>query len=304
MKRPAALNLLRKLCNTLLLGATALSFSILSACHTPPLLRDSPRLPSEALLIDMQVHSAFLSRDVYVRLVVPKKPSKVASLPVVFLLHGAGTTFRDWTNNSDIASLATQDMVLVMPDAAGSYYVNGASHDRYEDFFVRELVPAVHAMEPNAASDRQHTAIAGISRGGFGAVVLALHHPELFSFVGDISGALDLTERSFRYTSPLQSMSMRRTFGPQGSSARRRDDPFLLVPAVRDRALDVYISCGDQDSLLGVNQRFARVLSSHAIPHELHILPGAHNWTTWNEQMPAFESALLHHFNSSGRPGS
>ncbi len=252
--------------------------------------------------MDVTVPSAVLGRDTRVRLVLPMTASSPASLSVVYLLHGAGVTARDWTNNSDIAALAEHNIVLVMPFAEDAFYINEArgSNREYENYFIHELMPAVHSYLPKTATDRKHTAIAGISRGGFGAVVLGLHHPELFSFIGDLSGALDLPQRRFRYTAPLQSLRLERAFGPDGSDIRRDNDPFSLVATWRASATPYFfISCGSKDSLLPVNQRFAALLNAHSVRHEFRIVAGGHDWRSWNEALPSFEAALLTHRNES-----
>lgn len=284
------------------LAAVSWSFMSLTACQTTPPFVDHPRLTPRVQLIDTEFHRTTLGREVNLRLIVPKTIASGLPLSVVYLLHGAGVNFRDWANNSDIAGLAEHNIVLVMPDDESSYYINESARGtpQFEDFFLHEVMPEVHRMQPQSATDREHTAIAGISRGGFGAVVLGLRHPELFSFVGDISGALDLPERRFRYQSPLQSVGMRRAFGPDGSDVRRNYDPFLLVRAVsRSNAPFVFISCGDTDSLLRVNKRFDSLLAEHSLPRELHVVPRGHNWGTWDEQMPVFEASLLSHLGRS-----
>ena len=155
---------------------------------------DRPRLIPAARLIDIEIDSAILSRKIPVRLIVPAAPAPNA--PVVYLLHGAGASFREWSNHSDIATLAASNVILVMPDSADSYYINDARGFRYEDFFFKELVPRIHQQLPYASRDRSRTAIVGISRGGYGAAVYGFHHPEFFSFVGALSGAFDLAERA------------------------------------------------------------------------------------------------------------
>ncbi|HLI76054.1 MAG TPA: alpha/beta hydrolase-fold protein, partial [Acidobacteriaceae bacterium] len=130
----------------------------------------------------------------------------------------------------------------------------------------------------------------------FGAVVLGLHHPDRFSLVGDLSGALDLPERRFRYTAPLQSLRLERAFGAPDSPVRRDNDPFLLLNAATPPSMPAFfISCGDKDSLLAVNERFNSRLARRSLPHEFQVVPGAHNWSTWNEALPMFESAFLAH---------
>jgi putative tributyrin esterase len=261
-----------------------------------PTAPDLPQLTPQVRLTDANFHSAILSREMHLRIVVPATLPQGASLPVIYLLHGAGADYRDWTNHSRIAFFAAQNYVLVMPDEAGAYYINEASgrHRRYEDYFIDEVVPEVHHLVPYASNQRADNAVIGISRGGYGAVVIGLKHPGLFSFVGDLSGAVDFPERHFRWHAPLASLGNRRVFGAVGSPENQGNDPFVLLRKIPvNRAPYFFITCGDKDPLFEPNHRFALALARHHIPSEFHVLHGGHNWSTWTADIPLIESALL-----------
>ena len=48
------------------------------------------------------------------RVILPKDIPAGAKLPPVYLLHGGGGDFREWSNDSDVARFAEQGLVLVM----------------------------------------------------------------------------------------------------------------------------------------------------------------------------------------------
>ncbi len=273
----------------------------LSGCRrgAPVVELDHPQLTPQVRVIDTTVHSSALGRDMPLRIVVPADPALAAhELPVVYLLHGAGTNLHDWTNHSDIASFAAQGFVLVFPDAPGSYYIDDlrSPHNRYEQYLIAEIPAALHAAAPSAMRNPQHTAIVGISRGGYGAAVLGLKHPELFSFIDVISGALDFDRCYFRWSSPFSSRDVQRAFGPAGSTTRRENDPYTLLKTIpREHGPFFFVACGDSDSLLALNQEFSRQLATQNLPHETRFAPGAHNWGFWGGQLPALEAALRTH---------
>ena len=154
---------------------------------------DRPRLTSGVKMIDVTFHSAALNRDMPYRAILPANIAPNQKLPVLYLLHGGGGGFRDWSNYSDVAGYAERGLILVMPEGNSSYYTNSVDRpqDRYEDYIVHDLIADVESRFP-AAIGRAHRAIAGVSMGGFGAVVLALKHPDLFVFAGGLSSALDV----------------------------------------------------------------------------------------------------------------
>jgi len=83
----------------------------------------------------------------------------------------------------------TKPAILVMPDCftslGGSQYVNSSAVGHYEDYLVDEIVPFVDSHFPVTDG---HRGVVGTSSGGFGALHLSMHHPELFSACASVSG--------------------------------------------------------------------------------------------------------------------
>src|SRR5579863_1700006 len=162
------------------MGLCVLLFASCSK-ETPGPPPDHPRLTAKVVMRDVTFHSAALNRDMPYRVVLPANVVPGQKLPVVYLLHGGGGDFHDWTNDSDVAHFADQGLILVMPEGSSSYYVNAAERpqDRFEDYIVKDLLGEVETRFP-AAVGRSNRAIIGNSMGGFGAVNLSLKHPDLF----------------------------------------------------------------------------------------------------------------------------
>jgi S-formylglutathione hydrolase FrmB len=277
----------------------ALVFTLIllpAGCHRPaPLKADHPRLNANVRMTDTTLHSAILHRDMPIRLVAPTKLTP--NMPIVYLLHGAGEDYRNWTNESNIAELAASGVLLAMPEGGNTYYINDAAGVRYEDFFFTELVPEVHRRYPNAATDRTRTAIAGISRGGFAATLYALKHPEMFGYVAGLSSALDLAERKFRWHAPLESLQYRKVFGPVGSPTRLDNDPYVLLRKLPAEQSPIFaLTCGDKDVLLPSNISFDALLVERNLPHTFAVLQGDHNWSLWEPQIAGLQRDLLTYF--------
>jgi putative tributyrin esterase len=256
---------------------------------------DHPRLTSDVVLHDVKFRSAALNREMQYRVVLPASIEPGRKLPVVYLLHGAGGGFRDWSNYSDISRFAEAGLILVMPEGDDSYYMNAAERpqDRYEDYIVQDLAQDAGAKFPTASGRRNH-AIIGVSMGGFGAIKIALSHPDLFAFAGALSPAIDVPRRRFSIRRIQQSQALSSIFGAWGSATRRADDPFLIARSVNPaEAPYLFLACGDAESLLSPNREFAAVLEHQHLRHEFHVAAGGHDWNQWNAQLPALFQAML-----------
>jgi putative tributyrin esterase len=249
------------------------------------------------VLRDVTFHSAALNREMPYRVILPAVIAPNRKLPVVYLLHGNDGGFHDWSNNSDVARYANASLILVMPQGDESYYVNAAERpgNRYEDYLVQDLSADIGARFL-VAMGRANSAIVGVSMGGFGAVKIALSHPEVFAFAGALSPAIDVPRRRFSLRRIQQYRAQSLIFGPWGSDTRRRDDPFFLARSVNaSEAPYLFLSCGEAEGLLLPNREFAEILKERRVGYEFHAVPGGHDWKQWNDQIPSLFQALLQH---------
>lgn len=125
--------------------------------------------------------------------------------PVLYLLHGVGDGQETFTGdtirnfnikdlmNAGIAEKKFGEMIIVMPNEKtnwfGSFYTNSSVTGNWEDFTVKELVDFVDAKYRTIANVSSR-AIAGHSMGGYGAITLAMKHPEVFSVTYGMNSAL------------------------------------------------------------------------------------------------------------------
>ncbi|MBI3913664.1 MAG: esterase [Chloroflexi bacterium] len=92
-----------------------------------------------------------------------------------------------------IAEGKVRPMILVMPDCftriGGSQYINSSATGNYEDHVVKEIVARVD-QKYRTQADRDHRAAMGKSSGGYGSVILAMRHPDVFGLMACHSGDL------------------------------------------------------------------------------------------------------------------
>jgi S-formylglutathione hydrolase FrmB len=123
--------------------------------------------------------------------------------PALYLLHGYQGSHKQWMaggkewNIRDVMDKLIRDskvreMIVVMPDATnrygGSFYTNSVTTGNWEDCVAKDLVAFVDARyrtRPAAAS----RGLAGHSMGGYGALKLAMKHPDQFAAAYGLSSA-------------------------------------------------------------------------------------------------------------------
>ena len=163
---------------------------------------------------NLSVQSKILNMErKYAIYLPPDSEASSRSYPMLYLLHGAGDDQTGWVQFGEIQNITDKaiaegkatPMIIVMPDANTGRrgYANTATGTwLYEDFFFKELMPAVE-KKYRIKAEKRFRAVAGLSMGGGGSFAYALHHPELFSSACPLSaatGPLDLGSQSTNQT--------------------------------------------------------------------------------------------------------
>jgi enterochelin esterase-like enzyme len=218
--------------------------------------------------------------------------------PVVYLLHGYTDNDSAWIQFGEanliadeaIANRAIPPMIIVTPDARVSWYINNYDNSvRYEDFFIREFIPYMESKY-RIRSEKQYRGVAGLSMGGFGALVYTLRHPEMFTACAAFSSAIYTDEETVSKTEERWAEIESRLYGPGLKGKDRITDhyksynPIYLVRSIGAEKLKdvrVYIDCGDDDSLYRGNSTFHILLRDLKIAHEFRVRDGGHTWSYW-----------------------
>ncbi len=219
------------------------------------------------------------------------------SYPVLYLLHGMGGDQANWIDYGDLQQIANNainsgkatPMIIVMPDATSgrSGYFNDIRGDwNYEDFFFQELIPFIekkYRVKPNKVS----RAISGLSMGGGGTFMYALHRPEMFSAAYPISAYIGPTSLEVAKTRwktddlKLSDETIQKYYEQHNAISLINN-----MPDNQKKAVKWYIDCGDDDFLEEGNYLAHRAMITKEIPHEFRINDGGHNWTYWRTALP------------------
>jgi enterochelin esterase-like enzyme len=228
--------------------------------------------------------------------------------PVLYLLHGGGDDQTGWVQFGEVLNIADREilagratpMIIVMPDAntgTRGYFNDLKGEWRYEDFFFEEFMPFVEKTY-RIKGEKRYRAVAGLSMGGGGSFMYALHHPELFSSACPLSAStgpvsLDAAKAW------LEQRNIKGT-DEQIEAYYKKHSALALVEAIPDdqkKAVRWYIDCGDDDFLYEGNSLIHIAMRKKEIPHEFRIHDGGHTWTYWRNALPtvlAFVSDTFH----------
>jgi S-formylglutathione hydrolase FrmB len=246
--------------------------------------------------------SRILGRSVPYCILLPSSydVDKTRRFPILYFLHGLGDNEQmflhsgGWDLLQDLWERSQIGEYLIVTPAGGeSFFIN--SHDgrtRYEDFLVQDFLPFIEAHY-RVRAGRTFRGVAGISMGGFGALHLAFHHPELFGSVSAHSAAVIEKAPAINVADSAERGRLRifgTIFGsPPDRAFWDRVSPLTLARTADLAHVSIYFDCGAQDDY-GFNagaEALDRVLKTRGIPHESHIYPGGHNWAYFAEHLPA-----------------
>ncbi|HXY00433.1 MAG TPA: alpha/beta hydrolase family protein [Candidatus Limnocylindrales bacterium] len=247
------------------------------------------------------IRSKILSRPVSYCVVLPPSfdADKTRRFSILYFLHGLGDNEQffvhsgAWNLTEDMREKGElKDFLIATPDGGASFYINSKDgKDRYEDFLLREFFPFIEKRY-RVSPGRGHRAIAGVSMGGYGALHLALRHPQVFISVSAHSAAL--IEKLPVFLGPTPNSPRVRILGgvfgsPPDFAFWDSNSPIVLARIAALSGLKIYLDCGEQDDY-GFDSGAAaldKILAGRRIPHEYHLYPGRHDPAYFGEHLPA-----------------
>lgn len=203
---------------------------------------------------------------------LPPGYSKDNKYPVFYLLHGKGGNEKNWSTagKADVildnlyADKKIVPMLVVMPN--GTVPSPGKTKDftsGFENELLKDVIPTVEARY-SVRTDRESRAVAGLSMGGGQALRIGLKHIDKFAWIGGFSSAI---------------------FG----KANLGSDPAEVSKQVRV----LWVSCGDTDTLMKMNQTFRASLEQQKVPHIWHVDSGGHTFPVWRNDLYLFSQLLF-----------
>jgi S-formylglutathione hydrolase FrmB len=216
---------------------------------------------------------------------LPPGFTRTSRYPVIYLLHGmpgSPSEYISGTNLADFADIAiaggsVRPFIAVMPAAGSRPKYNGEWGGVWEKGLIEKTVPWVDASLPTIAT-AQGRVIAGLSAGGYGAIDIALRHPDTFGAAESWSG----------YFMPLLDGPFKQATAAELAS----HDPTLLVRSeqqvLRRNGLRFFVSSGPSHSHWFKESEtvaFARELHAVGLPVTMRLYSSLRG--EWVDQLDA-----------------
>ncbi len=245
------------------------------------------------------IKSKILKKDVRYTIYLPfDYDSSTRYYPIVYLLHGYTDNDMGWIQFGEANMLADEaiakreipSMIIAMPDAGVSWYINNFDNSvRYEDFFFEEFIPYIESKY-RIRSEKRYRGIAGLSMGGFGTLVYSLKHPEMFAACAPFSAGINTDAEIINMDQSSWDQIFAILYGPGLEGENRltehlkENNPLYIIKNANIdqlKSVRMYIDCGDDDFLYKGNSTLHILLRDMQIPHEYRVRDGGHQWTYW-----------------------
>lgn len=218
--------------------------------------------------------------------------------PVVYLLHGYTDNDMGWLQFGEINRYADKaiaegtipPMIIVMPNADSSFYINSFDGKQpYEDFFITEFIPGIEKTY-RIRSAKQFRAVAGLSMGGYGTLIYSLKHPDMFAAAAPLSAAVFDDSTIVNMSQPGWNVPLGRVYGTDLKGKQRLTSTWyansILKIVEKKSAAELkkvryWIDCGDDDFLIKGNCLLHIALTEKQVPHEFRVRDGVHDWNYW-----------------------
>jgi S-formylglutathione hydrolase FrmB len=271
------------------------ALTALAAALAVPVLahRDVDR----SAVIELSFRSRALDRQLHLAAYLPPGyASTKLRYPVVYFLHGlpaSPTAYRDIAWLRGPLDALTRRVILVAPQGAADEdsdpeYLDWGPGRNWETALAKE-VPSYVDSHLRTIATRRGRALAGLSAGGYGAVILALHHLDDFAAIESWSGY-------FHPTNPAGTTALE--LGSSARNARASAHSFVAtLRADNDRRPTFFaFYVGNRDTRFRAeNVRLDRELRAAGVAHVFAVYPGAHAGSVWKAHAESWLELAVDH---------
>ncbi|WP_051793612.1 alpha/beta hydrolase family protein [Kibdelosporangium aridum] len=260
-------------------------------------------------VLELAVRSSAVNTTVTVFVITPHDwmPGTERNWPVLYLLHGGDDGPACWLERTDIVGRALAHpggLLVVLPEGGRAGFYTDWQRPKFPAWHRFHTVELRMLLEERYGAG-QSRAIAGVSMGGYGAVMYAARNPGMFLAVASYSGMLHTTRRGapllLRYFMRSVGERMNAMWGPRWlrRAVWAANNPYRLAEKLIGTPL--YVAAGDGvrvpgdppvqgDRLLErlvapASRAFARRMAELGHPVCTSFGHGTHDWPSWQREV-------------------
>ncbi len=204
--------------------------------------------------------------------------------PTLYLLHGSPGSEYDWVSGGKAVQSAdaligqgkTSELIMIFPDGNGQ---SGETSEWGNSFDQKQLMENFVALDLVHFIDQKYRtiptpgyrAIGGFSMGGFGAMNIAVHHPDIFGSVISLAGYY---------------LAAGSIWG-QNIAYMQANSPALVLPTnPKAWKLRIFLGAATKDQPYYTDtQQFILELKALHIDYTFDLENGYHTWSVWEIQL-------------------
>ena len=218
--------------------------------------------------------------------------------PVIYMLHGFSDDDTGWLQFGEADRIAggainrgeMPPAILVMPDGKVTWYVNDYKKEKpWQEMFVTEFIPYIDKTY-RTRPKKEFRGILGLSMGGYGALHIAMRHPDLFTASVAFSSGTLTDEEVINMPEKDYLKWFGNLFGEDLKGKKRISEnwkafsPLHLLnsqPMDKLKSVRWYLDIGDDDFLYKGNAALHVKMREIGLPHEFRMRDGNHSWLYW-----------------------
>ncbi len=247
-------------------------------------------------VMEMHLHSETLTMDTEIHVIIPNEHDS-APRKTLWLLHGDSGDSSVWLRHTTVERIAEKyNVAVIMPDGIYSCFTDMYKGNKFATYVTAELPGVMRRFFPKLSPAWEDNYVCGYSNGGYGAFVLGLTKPYVYSAIGAFSGS-NKVYADYPKDGSKRAHDMYIAFGdpilgsPYDTEHLAREALASGLPLPR-----IYHASGELEIAGRTNhmELTFNAMEGNPFDYRHHVYPGlGHVWPLWEAELEIFLGQYL-----------